>query len=127
MRGRNGTEIAALGEEEAEKAVGILIATTLPGLMRLSEEDGSIQHIFEVTELSEFRAIVQRKAENRHSTESGKDRAACISGRTGRNRIATEEARFAIDQGNSSTFSPSANDRVAFPITNTLVSESRST
>lgn len=113
----NGAEIAALGEEETEKAVGILIAAALPRLVRLGKEDGCIKLSFEGTELGELRAIVQGKAENGQTTESGKDGMRGIFGRSVRNRIPANETRPAIDQGNGSAHAASPDDGIAFPIT----------
>lgn len=116
----NGAEIAALGKEEAEKAVGVLIAATLPGLVGFGKENGSVELSFKGMEISELRAVVQGKAENRHPLESGKDGSSCIFSSSGRDRIAADEARLSINQSNGSAFAASANDGIAFPIANTL-------
>ena len=88
--------------------------------MRLGKEDGGIKLRFEVTELSELRAIVQRKAENGQTTEGCKDSMRGIFGRTVRNRITADEARPAIDQGNGSAHAAPPDDGIAFPITDTF-------
>lgn len=83
VSGRNRVEITALREEKAKKAIGILIAATLPGLVRFGKEDGSVQLFLKLMKLRKFRAIVQRKAMNRQAGQSRNNRLTRFSGRPG--------------------------------------------
>ena len=82
VSGRNRVEITALREEKAKKAIGILIAAALPGLVRFGKEDGRIQLFLELMKLRKFRAIVQRKAMNRQAGQSRNNRLTRFSGRS---------------------------------------------
>ena len=55
---RNGSEIAALGEEKAKKIIGIFVNASLPRLVRFSEKDRSIKLRFKIAEICKFRAII---------------------------------------------------------------------
>ena len=83
ISGRNRVEITALREEKAKKAIGILIAAALPGLVRFGKEDGRIQLFLKLMKLRKFRAIVQRKAMNRQAGQSRSNRLTRFSGSSG--------------------------------------------
>lgn len=88
--------------------------------MRLGEENRSVELSFKSVKISEFRAIIQRKAKDRHAMESCNDCLVCFVGSSGSNRITAKEAGFAVDQSNGSTLATTTNDRIAFPITDAL-------
>ena len=113
---RNAAEIAALGEEEAKNTIGIFIAASLPGLVRFSEEDGSIKKSFKLVELSKFRAIVQRERKNRHTIQSSKNCIASIGSGSCADRKATDIAGFTIDQRDSGALASASDNRIALPV-----------
>ena len=59
---RDGKEITALREEEAQKTIEVLVSAALPGRMRVSEVYGSSKGFLQFSERSKLRAIIQRKA-----------------------------------------------------------------
>ena len=112
-------EITAFREEKAKKAVGILVAATLPGLVRFGKEDKGIQLFLELAEFREFRSIVQREAMNRQASQGGYNSLACFGCRSGSYECTLNVARTAINECDSCSFSSGTDDRIAFPITHT--------
>ena len=116
---RNIEEIAALGEERTKQAIGIFIAASLPGLMRLGEENRSIELTFKFPKLCKFRTIVKRKAVNREAFEgihNGHSGFRCIFRM---NNPCTDVTASAVNERNNRAFTLGAAKGIAFPITDT--------
>ena len=66
---RDREEVAAFGEEEANEAVCVFVGTALPRLVRFGEIDRGVQERFQLSKVSEFRAVVERNAVDRHAMQ----------------------------------------------------------
>ena len=74
-----GVKIVALWEEKAQQAVGVLVRAALPGFVWLSEVNRSADGRFQLPELRELRAVVQREAFYGHAFENPLDCLPCFA------------------------------------------------
>ena len=64
LRIGNREEVEALGKEETEDIIRILVGSSLPGFMRFGEVNGRSKRLFKVSEIGELRTVIERKTMN---------------------------------------------------------------
>jgi len=111
-------EVKALRKEEANDIIGILVSGSLPGLMRFSKVDQSIELMFNNAEIGKFRAVIQTDAFHREICKQRNNGIACLNGIAGRDTFHLQISGLAVNESNQKPFANTAIYGVAFPVAN---------
>ena len=116
---RERGEYRTLWNEASDQSISILARAALPRMMRLREEYASSGYFLDVPPECELAAAVVRDGEGREPLELLRNERSDHIGVAGGDEISDDESASAVDV-HEKPRAIGADDRVAFPIANTL-------
>ena len=115
-------EVAILRKILANQTVRVLVGAAPPGSVSVGEEHGGFQRSRDFLMVRKLLAIVKSQGLNTHNhrTQPALNDLLCLFGRLPGQLAHAQESRFSFHQSHNGTPMPFSNDRVAFPVADSL-------
>src|SRR6056297_722942 len=115
-------QVAILREVLPNQPIGVFVSSALPRSVRIGKECRCFQCFSDCHMVREFFAIVKRQCLNTlgHRTQAALNGALRFFGRLVDQLAHSQESRFAFNQSHGGTSMAFSDDRVAFPVTDSI-------